>query len=274
MIITGTTAIVGIVGNPIMQVKSPGVMNAYFEARRHDAALLPIDLKPGAIPAFVATLRSWNNLRGMIVTVPYKQVLAPLVDHLTPRAARLGTVNVIRRDADGSLHGDILDGVGFTAAVAAHGVDPSGRAAAVIGAGGVASAIANALCESGVASLVIQDTDSTKQDRLIATLQQAFPAIAITSGITRLSGIDVLVNGTPVGMNDDPNLPLPPALLRDLPASTFVADVVTSPAMTPFLLYAQQRGCKVQTGPEMTETQMLHLARFMRVAAPEDEQAA
>jgi shikimate dehydrogenase len=273
MIITGTTAIVGIVGHPIMQVKSPGVMNAYFESKRHDAALLPIDLQPDAIPAFVTLLHAWDNLRGMIVTVPFKQVLAPLVDHLTPRAARLGTVNVIRRDQDGTLHGDILDGLGFTTAMQSHNVDAKGRAAAVIGAGGVASAVANALCESGVASLTLQDPDTTKQDRLIATLKQAFPAIAISSGITTLSGLDILVNGTPVGMNNDPNLPLPKPLLQDLHGTTFVADVVTAPAMTPFLLLAQQRGCTIQTGPEMTETQMLHLARFMHVAAPGDEGA-
>lgn len=270
MLVTASTAIVGIVGTPIMQVKSPSVMNAYFTERGHDAVLVPIDLDPAAMPAFLAMLRAWRNLRGMIVTVPYKQVLAPLVDQRTPRAERLGTVNVIRREADGTLHGDILDGLGFALAAAAHGFEPRGCGAAVIGAGGVAGAIANALCEGGIARLAITDTDAAKQGRLLATLRAAFPAVALTEGIASVADLDLLVNGTPVGMNGDPSLPLPGDVLAGLAAGCLVADVVTAPAITPFLALAQARGCAVQTGVEMTATQMLSLARFMGVAAPGD----
>jgi shikimate dehydrogenase len=264
MVITGTTSIIGIVGNPIVQVKSPGVMNAHFASAGQDIAVLPVELQPNAIPAFVTMLHAWTNLRGMIVTVPYKQVLAPLVDHLTARAARLGTVNVIRREQDGSLHGEILDGLGFIRAAATHGFDAKGRRAAVIGAGGVASAIADALCEGGVASLALQDTDMAKQARLAATLATAFPNVTISGAIDDLSTLDLLVNATPVGMNDDPSLPLAKSMLQSLPSSCLVADVVTAPAMTPFLTHAKSRGCRVQTGIEMTQTQMLALLEWMR----------
>ncbi|MBN8872477.1 MAG: shikimate dehydrogenase [Rhodospirillales bacterium] len=268
MRVTASTAIVGIVGTPIMQVKSPTVMNAWFEAQARDAALVPIDLAPEAMAAFVPVLRGWRNLRGMIVTVPYKQVLAPLCDRLTPRAQRLGTVNVIRREADGTLFGEILDGAGFIAAAAAHGFTPRGRRAAVIGAGGVASAIADALCEGGIAQLAVQDVDAAKQARLAATLRQAFPDVAVQEGITDIATLDLLVNGTPVGMNGDPSLPLPDAQLADLSAACLVADVVTAPLETPFLQRAKARGCRVQTGIEMTETQMLQLAGWMGVGEP------
>lgn len=265
MRITASTAIVGIVGTPIVQVKSPTVMNAWFEQQGRDAALVPIDLAPDAVEAFLPVLRGWRNLRGMIVTVPYKQVLAPLCDRLTRRAERLGTVNVIRRDPDGTLVGEILDGAGFITAAAAHGFDPPNRHAAVIGAGGVASAIADALCEAGITDLAIQDVDVAKQARLVQTLRAAFPHTALHEGIVALGELDLLVNGTPVGMNGDPSLPLAGSLLENLPSGCLVADVVTAPLETPFLQRAKARGCRVQTGIEMTEAQMLQLADWMGV---------
>lgn len=266
--ITGTTAIVGLIGTPIVQVKMPSLMNPYFADHGLDCVLIPMDIGAEAIPAFMATVRRWHNLRGIVVTVPYKQVLAPLLDGLTDRARRFSTVNAFRRDADGTLHGDMFDGVGFVTALAAKDFALFGKRAAVIGAGGVASAIANSLCESGVASLLIQDLDAGKQDRLIATLQDAFPNIDIRAGIGSVRNLDLLVNGTPVGMNDDPRLPLPASTLDELTPGCFVADVVTAPAMTPFLTLAQRRGCVIQIGTDMTSPQMQVIARFLGVAAP------
>lgn len=268
MLVSGTTAIVGIIGNPILQVKSPGAMNRYFDDRGQNTVLVPLELAPDAIPGFIAVVRRWTNCKGIIVTVPYKQVVAPLLDRLTPRAERFSTVNVFRRDADGTLTGDMFDGTGFMAAAARHGIDPGGKRAAVTGAGGVACAIANALCEHGIAHLAIQDIDGGKQDTLIGILRGAFPSVAITAGISEVADLDVLVNATPVGMNGDPRLPLPDATLASLTSRCFVADVVTAPTMTPFLTLAQQRGCVIQTGLEMTETQIASLATFMGVAAP------
>jgi shikimate dehydrogenase len=268
MLVSGTSTLVGIIGNPIVQVKSPGAMNQYFADHALNTVLVPMEIAPDAVPGFIAMVRSWTNCKGIIVTVPYKQVVAPLLDRLTPRAARFSTVNVFRRDPDGMLTGEMFDGVGFIAAAAGHGVDPAGERAAVVGAGGVACAIANSLCEHGISQLSIQDVDTAKQDTLIAKLRGAFPAIQIVAGVTSLAGLDILVNGTPVGMNGDPRLPLSDAVLAGLTARCFVADVVTAPTMTPFLALAKQRGCTVQTGIEMTETQLVPLAAFMGVAAP------
>ena len=265
MPITGTTEVVAIIGNPIVQVKSPGLMNEYLASKGRDAVEIPIELAPDGIDGFVAMVRRWTNSKGFVVTVPYKQAVAPKLDRLTARAARFGTVNVVRRDPDGTLEGEMLDGVGFIAAAARHGVSVKGKTATVVGAGGVASAIANSLCEEGVVRLRIQDLDSKKQDGLIATLRAAFPAIDIAAGRTPIAETDILVNGTPVGMNGDPRLPVPAEYLDGLTSRTFVADVVTSPAMTPFLTLAKARGCTIQVGTEMTETQIEALAAFMRI---------
>lgn len=267
MLVTGTTVVVGIVGTPIIQVKMPGEMNRYFGENGLDAVVIPMDVAPDGIPALMAMARRWQNLRGLIVTVPFKQVVAAAADKLTDRAARLTTANLVRRDADGTLTGEILDGVGFIEAARTNGCAPEGKSAAAIGAGGVASAIANSLCENGVARLAIQDVDVAKQDRLIATLRKAFPQIEIVAGIDRVDNLDMVTNGTPVGMNGDPSLPLPEAVLSALGPRTYVADVVTAPLMTPFLERARAAGCRIQTGIEMTKPQLMPMARFLGVAA-------
>ena len=168
MLVTGTTAVVSIIGNPIVQVKSPGAMNQYFADRARHTVLVPIEITPDAVPGFIAMERSWTTCKGIIVTVPYKQIVTPLLKRVTPRAARFSTVNVLRRDPDGTLTGEMFDGVGFIGAAARHGINPFGKRAAVVGAGGVACAIAYFLCEAGVSHLSIQDLDKARQHTLIA----------------------------------------------------------------------------------------------------------
>lgn len=265
MPVTGTTEVVVIIGTPIAQVKSPGLMNAHFAAHGLDRVMVPMDIASEGLADLVAMARRWRNLRGICVTVPHKQALAPLLDRLSDRAARLSTTNIVRRHPDGTLEGDMLDGVGFVAAAARRGRDFAGARAAVIGAGGVASAIANSLCESGVSRLAIEDVDAAKRDRLIAALRGAFGGIEIAPGIASLRGLDLLVNGTPVGMSGDPRLPLPDALMAELEPRCYVADVVSDPDVTPFLRAAEARGCAIQRGIEMTETQMEALMRFLGV---------
>jgi shikimate dehydrogenase len=265
MEITGSTIIVGIVGTPIVQVKMPGLVNPVFAEKNRDYVHIPIDVKPEGLKAFVETMRNWLNFRGVVVTVPYKQALVPYLDTLTDRARILNAVNVIRRNEDGTLDGDAQDGVGFVAALQSKGVDLKGKRAALIGSGGVATAIAYSLCESGVREIFIQDIDTAKQEGLMATLRNAFPQIDVRAGVKSVEDLDVLVNGTPVGMNGDPNLPLPAFVLEGLRAATVVADVVTMPAMTPFLTFAKERGCLIQQGVDMAAAQLQTLHAFMNV---------
>ena len=116
--ISGTTQVVAVIGHPIAQVKSPDNFNRYFAEQHMDSVMIPVDIVPDAVAAYLNALRGWQNMTGVLVTVPHKQRAAALVDDLTPRARRLNAVNVIRKLADGRLQGDMLDGVGFQLAAA------------------------------------------------------------------------------------------------------------------------------------------------------------
>ena len=96
MDISGATGVVVLIGTPIIQVKMPGVMNRYFADQGLDTVLIPMDIAPDCIQSFVDTARRWHNLRGIVITVPYKQVMAPLADRLT-RLLRRDVLDAYRR---------------------------------------------------------------------------------------------------------------------------------------------------------------------------------
>lgn len=266
--IQGSTELVAIVGSPIAQVKSPENFNRWFIEHQHNVAMLPIDLAQTTLDDFIQTLRGWQNLRGCVVTVPYKQLLANRLDSISERSAALRSVNVIRRETDGRLVGDIVDGEGFLNAARKQGFDPEHKQVLVVGTGGVGSAIAYSLCQAGVSHLVISDISFERVEVLGHLLRAAFTAIEISTCPASLEHFDLIVNASPVGMSatsDHGPMPLPGALMETLSAKTLVADVVTSPVVTPFLAFARSRGCRIQTGPEMAFAQLGNLGHFMGV---------
>ena len=265
--VSGTTQVVAVIGHPIAQVKSPDNFNRYFAEQHMDSVMIPVDIAPDAVVDYLNALRGWQNMTGVLVTVP-------LVDELTPRARRLNAINVIRKLADGRLQGDMLDGVGFQLAAEAQGFQPAGKQALLSGCGGVGSAIAWGLCEAGIRQLALHDQNPTTRQRLHDLLAEAFPAVQLSALPDTLHGVDLLVNGSPAGMAGFDELPLPQALLDTLDSATHVADVVTAPVMTPLLTFAAARGCRVQTGPEMALAQMTLMGQFIGAIPPAQGAAA
>ena len=261
--IKATTKIVAIIGSPIVQVKMPEMLNAALAERNLDVMMIPIDMGRDGIDAFVTVLRNWKNLLGCVVTVPYKQAFMPYMDEVSECSVRLQAVNVIRRNPDGSLAGGIVDGQGFVSALLRNGFDVRGRRAAVIGAGGAGSAIADALCAAGAKALAITDIDDARLDRVEAMLNAKRRQTHVDRHIGALGNYDLVVNATPSGMNGDLSMPLPEDVVQDLRPETFVADVVTVPAITPFLAAAKARGCRIQTGAEMARTQVEIIGSFV-----------
>lgn len=262
--ISGSTQLIAIVGHPVAQVRMPTVLDRLFAESGQDIAMVPLDIPPQGVAQFVALLRSAANVIGAVVTVPHKQAVASQVDVLTTRAEALGALNVVRRETDGRLHGDHVDGFGFLNAARRHGFRSAGRMALVIGAGGAGSAIAYALCETGIAGLTILDTDEVRANRLAAIVVKRFPEVDVRTTCETLAGMDLIVNVTPLGMRQCDPMPLLGALLESLSSTTLVGDAVTSPVMTPLLDFAAKRGCRIQTGVEMAEASVVFIGSHLR----------
>src|SRR3954451_1671930 len=166
--------LLGLIGSPIMSSAAPGLHEAAAEALGFRAHYRLIDA-PGADQARLKSMLDGVRLlgfSGVNVTFPYKEVVVPLLDALSPAAAAIGTVNtVVARD--GKLTGHNTDSTGFAAAFEAVLGSPGERPIALIGAGGVGRAIAFALAELGARALHIFDSDSARPDVLASRLRTA-----------------------------------------------------------------------------------------------------
>ena len=263
--IGSATRLVAIIGTPIAQVKSPQNFNAYFDAARHDRAMIPIDLRSEQVEDFVNAVRGWENLDGFVVTVPHKTAVARLIDDMTPRAQFLGAANVVRRLADGRLSGDMTDGEGFLQALRENDFSVEGKSALLVGAGGAGRAIGHALAEAGLSDLFVSDIDTARAATLSSQLAEAFPHLVFDAGAIPDRAFDLVVNASPCGMGDADPLPVPQAVIDLIPPDGLAADVVTSPERTRFLALAAHRGLKIQFGHEMARAQLMALGRAMGV---------
>jgi shikimate dehydrogenase len=178
----------------------------------------------------------------------------------------MGAVNtVVARD--GRLTGHNTDTTGFARAVAPL-LAPSGNAVAVIGAGGVGKAIAFALASRYVSDLRNFDSEPARAEALVSLLASRGGARVALSVEDALQGATGLVNGTPVGMLPNRDIPVPAALLHD---KLWVADAVYSPLITPLLAAARERGARIMTGRELAIYQAADAFELFTGLAPSTE---
>ena len=151
--INGSTRLYGIVGDPIVQVRSPETYTELFAAAGKNAILIPLHVLPGEFDKTMPALMQLGNTDGLLVTVPYKARMVPYATRLGETAQRIGAVNALRREADGTWTGDMFDGAGFVRGVERKGEVLRGRRVAMYGAGGAGRAIAVELARAGVRSI-------------------------------------------------------------------------------------------------------------------------
>ena len=260
--ITGKTKLYAIVADPILQVKTPELINKLLAQRGVDGVLVPLHVPPAALPACVAALRGMLNFVGMVVTVPHKTAIVPLCDELTAAAAMVGAVNVVHRDPEGRLFGDILDGKGFLSGLRLHGIEVKGKKVFLAGAGGASNAIAFALADAGVARLTIYNRTRAKVRDMIARLSKVYPGVEMVVGTANPAGNDLVVNATSLGMAETDPMPLS---VMDLTPDQIVAEIIIVPALTRLLAAAQAKGCRIHFGAPMLECQIELMAEFMSV---------
>jgi shikimate dehydrogenase len=251
--IGGSTRLMGIIGDPIAQAKTPKAINPLFVARGADIVCVPLHIPAQCLGEVWPCLKAMPNLVGFGVTLPHKQSILELCDSLDPVAARVGAVNVVRRERDGTLRGYQFDGKGFVRGLEANGVAITARDVLLIGAGGAAVAIAFALIEAGAASITVSNRSWDKAKGLADTINGEFGRTIARAGAPLPSAGQLVVNATSLGLKATDALPLDPDLLR--PGMTF-ADVIAEPETTSLLAQAQLRGVTVISGIHMIKGQV------------------
>ncbi|GAA4159478.1 shikimate dehydrogenase family protein [Shinella granuli] len=258
--ITGTTHVVVHLAYPSHHLRTPTYFNAYCAEHGHDAVLVPWQVAPENLAAAFEGLRRIDSLAGVIVTIPHKTSVAGLCDSLSDTAGFLGVANVARRTPDGRFHGEMFDGAGFVQGLVREGRSINGRNALLLGAGGAATGIAEALVRGGVARLAIANRSMDKAEELAVRLRSAFAGRDIVAAPADARGFDLVVNGTSLGMKAGDPLPVDPETLEP---GALVAEVVMEPDVTPLLRLASKRGCGTHRGVHMITGQIELLARFL-----------
>ena len=247
-VINGHTELIAHIGFPTHSFKAPMIYNPWFDKAGVNARVMPMGCQPEHFAALLKSLFTLINMRGALITMPHKVATLALLDEVSPAAAIAGACNAVRLSPSGKLQGDMFDGEGFVRGLLRKGVVLQGASALVVGCGGVGSAIAASLAAAGVARLGLFDVRSGSADALQGRLAKHYPKLQVATGSNDPAGFDVVVNGTPLGMNEGDAMPMD---VSRIAPTTFVGEVVMKTEMTAFLAAAKARGCAVQIGTDM-----------------------
>jgi shikimate dehydrogenase len=265
MTINGNTELIAHIGFPTFAFKAPLIYNPWFVAKGINAVVMPMGCQAAHYPEFLRAVFKLENIHGALITMPHKMTTVDLLDDVLPTAAIAGACNAVRRLPDGRLQGDMFDGEGFVRGLKRKGFDPRGRRTLVVGAGGVGCAIAASLAAAGVLEMDLFDLHDACAQSLAQRLLQHYPSMTVRTGSNDPAGYELLVNATPMGMNDGDPLPVD---MNRVDPSTFVGEVVMKTDMTAFLKAAQARGCRIQIGSDMLYEQIPAYLEFFGYPVP------
>ena len=260
--ISGTTRLIVAMGDPVAQVRFPEVFTRYCAERNIDAVSIPMHIPAAGLADAMRGFRVMQNLIGLSVTIPHKGPVAQHLDRLSERARRVGVVNAVRREPDGTLTGDIFDGEGFVAGLKHRKINLRDAKVWLVGAGGAGTAIAFALFDAGIGHLTIRDVAEDRAAALARRLAEYWPG-RVATGTPDPAKIDIAINATPAGLRPDDPLSFDPSTLR---ADAVVADIIMRPPVTKLLAAAEKLGRRTHPGHHMLDHQVAIYAEFLRLA--------
>jgi shikimate dehydrogenase len=195
------------------------------------------------------------GLAGCNITQPHKLMAMKLMDQLSPMAQRMGAINCIVVQADGSLHGYNNDGYGYIQSIKE--ANPAWRADAgpitVLGSGGAARAVVISLMDEGAQEIRLINRTKAKAEELASVGPTVIKTFDWSERHDALAGAAMLVNTTNQGMYGQPPLDI---RLDALPVTAMVSDLIYIPLETPLLAAAKARGHITSNGLGM----LLHQA--------------
>lgn len=232
--------IAGLLCWPAFQSRSPVIHNHWLAHYGIAGRYVLFPVPPDRLEAGVRGLAALG-LRGCNVTTPHKQAIFPLLDRVDDLARKIGAVNTVVVEPDGTLTGFNNDGNGYIQSL--RDVDPSWRPdsgpIAVLGAGGASRAVVASLVAQGAREIRLMNRTRAKAEEIAAAVGPAVQVVPWEARAEALDGVVMLCNATSLGMTGKG--PLDIALDR-LPRTALVGDLIYLPPETPLLAAARARG--------------------------------
>lgn len=245
----------GLIGFPVYQSRSPLLHGYWLEKYGIPGAYLPMPVQPGQLEPALRGLRALG-FAGCNVTLPHKEEAARLVDRLDPAGARMGAINLVVVEADGTLSGYNKDGYGFIENLKDGKADWQADAGPVVvlGAGGGARSVVASLLDEGATEIRVVNRTRARADAVAEAFGPLVRVLDWEQRHAALEGAALVVNTTNQGMIGQPALDLD---LSALPGCALVCDIIYNPLQTPLVADAAARGNPTVNGLGM----LLHQAR-------------
>lgn len=264
LLVDGKTDLYLILGDPVEQVRAPESFNLIFAALGMNAVVVPVHVAAADVTRFVPAAFTGKNIKSMLLTIPHKSLVMPLLQRCGPLAEVAGAVNAVRRNAVGELEGDLFDGEGLVSSLNYFGMAYAAKRVLVLGAGGGAAAIGASLTSAGSAVAAGAAAELAFFDPLPGKAQQLAQRLSVHSkGQSQVfaaasndpAGFDLVVNATPLGLNSAD--PMPCDVTRVEPHAALM-DILMKNQPTPWVRAGRARGLNAQPGFEML-IQQAHL---------------
>ena len=225
----------GLIGNPLEHSFSPQIHALIGE---YEYKLYPMPEEE------VAPFLADCPLDALNVTIPYKEKVIPSLTRISDEARRIGSVNTIVKEQDGSLSGYNTDYFGFTAMLNYYGIEPKGKKTLVLGSGGASKTAQAVLTDMGAREVIVISRSGENN----------------YGNLHLHSDAEIIVNTTPLGMY--PKNGVSPIDLREFPKCEGVADIVYNPGRTALLLQAEELGIPCAYGLSMLAAQAIKAAEY------------
>lgn len=228
----------GLIGNPVEHSYSEKYFTDKFEQEGIDAIYKTFKLE--SLDEFPKLLKKETALKGLNITLPFKEKIIPYLDHIDPQAKKIGAINTIKI-TDGVTTGYNTDSFGFLKSLFLL-IEKQHTDALILGTGGAAKAIAQALTSMGIDYKMVSRTPSEGQ--------LSYNALTAEQVKEHL----LIVNCTPLGTY--PNVDTSPTIpYEGLTKQHLLYDLTYNPAITQFLAQGQAHQSKIFNGQKMLEYQ-------------------
>jgi shikimate dehydrogenase len=232
--------IAGLLGWPVAHSRSPVIHNHWLAHYGIPGRYVLFPVPPEKLEAAVRGIAALG-LRGCNVTTPHKQAVFPLLDRVDDLARRIGAVNTVVVEKDGTLTGFNNDGNGFIQSLrdADPKWSPGSGPVLVLGAGGAARAVVASLAAQGASEIRVANRTRDKAQEIADAVGSAVKVVPWEERVDALGGVSLLANATSLGAAGKPAVEMP---LDRLPHTALVGDLIYIPPETPLLAAARARG--------------------------------
>ncbi len=268
-----TAELVACLGDPVRENPTGVMQEAAFRALGLQWRYLTIPVTPAKLGDAIIGIRALG-MRGANFTIPHKVAVMEYLDRVAPDAAVIGAVNTVRREGD-LLIGENTDGKGFLRGLRLDaGIDPAGKSAVVLGAGGASRAIVTELALAGASGILVVNRSRERGESMVGELASKTKApirFETWPASYRIpAGTDLLVNATSIGLYPDVSA-MPSVDWSDASGHMLVCDVVPNPPDTRFLQEARRHNLPVLDGLSMLVHQgAIGFQMWTGLAAPVD----